>query len=332
MFAARHAAYSGNSSFLLVAQPDGVLIIGRHSDNQAWFMPIQPHERLIGVRVTDGFSFALLRVYADFCLLDLKQYSGDRSVRPIFERRLAKEDPLAEGRFERTVLPHLSKPGSRQRYFAYAPTGLAVDISELGTRPYDILAHSQVIKCTQRHIILRRNDGRVVICAGESGHSIAKFAVGLRPGQVLRADDVVYDPASTLLAVRKEGAIWSFFSHAGGQPTQLPDVVMLSEGDKVLSPRLFSMDKNGRSIPGLEYVDEAGQPWLFCDGKSMPSERLSLQDFRCDDIALAYDQSAACLEIGEKGFVERVMFIDRSLDRDIVSIKDMRAGAIWLRD
>ena len=330
-FAVRHAAFSGNGRMLMLAQPDGVIMVDRTEGFLAWFVPIPPHERLVGIRLAEGFTFALLKVYADFCHIDITQFLSTGGSRTILKRRLAKDDPLAQGRFDRHVLPALAKPGKKQAFFVHTPAGQAVEIGEGGTKPYDILARSRIIRATQGHFLVQRSHGHISVCAGETGHSIAKFDAGLPAERNLGADDVLHNPECKLVALRKEEGRWSFYSYAQAPYGELLPAVVLAVGDRALLPHLdLSPEAQGR-LPALDYISREGQLCTVCDGVERLSHRLGSYEFSCDAIIMANDGSSAFLELGAEDFVERVLFTDRVSNSNLVTVPDLRKRMKWLR-
>lgn len=330
-FAMRHAAFSGSGRMLMLAQPDGVIMVDRAEGFLAWFVPIPPHERLVGIRLAEGFTFALLKVYADFCRIDITQFLSTGGSRTILERRLAKDDPLALGRFDRNVLPALGKPGKKQSFFVHNPAGQALEIGEGGTRPYDILSRGRIIRATQGHLLVQRSHGHISICAGETGHTIAKFDAGLPADRNLGADDVLLNPECKLVALRKEEGRWSFYSYAQAPYGELLPAVVLSAGDRALLPHLdLSPEAQGRR-PALDYISREGQLCTVCDGVESLSHRLGSYEFNCDAIIMANDGGSACLELGAEDFVERVLFIDRVSNSHLVTVPDLRKRMKWLR-
>ena len=330
-FAQRHAAFSGNGRLLMLAQPDGVIMVDRSEGFLAWFVPIHPHERLVGIRLADGFTFALLKVYADFCHIDITQFLSTGGSRTILKRRLAKDDPLAHGRYDRRVLPGLGKPGKKQAFFVHNPAGQAIEIGEAGTKPYDILSRGRIIRATQGHLLVQRSHGHISICVGETGHSIAKFDAGLPPDRTLAAEDVLYNPESKLVALRKAEGRWSFYSYAQAPCAELPPAAVLAAGDRAILPHLdLSPDAQGR-LPALDYINREGQLCTLCDGLVRLSHRLGSHELSCDSIIMANDGSSACLELGADDFVERVLFTDRSSNSHLLTVSDLRKRMKWLR-
>ena len=330
-FAVRHAAFSGSGRILMLAQPDGVIMVDRAEGFLAWFVPVPPHERLVGIRLADGFTFALLKVYADFCRIDITQFLSTGGSRTILERRLAKDDPLAQGRFDRHVLPALGKPGKKQSFFVHNPAGQAIEIGEGGTRPYDILSRGRIIRAMQGHFLVQRSHGHISVCAGETGHSLAKFDAGLPADRDLGADDVLLNPECKLVALRKEKGRWSFYSYAQTPYAELLPAVLLSSDDRALLPHLDLSPKGQGRLPALDYISREGQLCTVCADIESPSHRLGPHEFNCDAIVMANDGGSACLEIGVDDFVERVLFSSRSSDRHLVTVPDLRKRMKWLR-
>ena len=330
-FALRYAAFSGSGRALMLAQPDGVIVVGRLDGFPAWFVPIHPHERLVGIRLADGFTFALLQVYADFCRIEIKQFLPSGGSRTLLERRLAKDDPLAQGRFDRHILPAMGRPGKKQAFFVHNVAGQAIEIGEGGTKPYDILARSRIIRATQGHLLVQRSDGHISVCAGETGHTIAKFDADLPAGRTLSADDVLHNPESKLVALRKEENSWSFYSYAQAPSGELSPAVLLAAGDRALLPHLdLSPEERGR-LPALDYVNREGQLCTACNGAVRLSDRFGTHGFGCDAIIMINDGGSACLELGAEGYVERVLFGERGSNSYLVTVPDLRKRMKWLR-
>jgi len=203
-WALRHVAVLGGGTQALLKQPGGILVTDY--DGASFFLPVRQHETLVGIRVDDtGLTTARLLAYADFSRLIVEQYPNFGTAKQLFELRLKNSEPLCQGEHRPHTLPLMARPGWKPIFWVYAPNGEAYEISRAGVRPYSMLKGTRVVKCMSDCVIVRRRNNLLSVRPMEGSQPLATFNVGLTHNDELDAQDVVFNPAEMLLAVKKEG-------------------------------------------------------------------------------------------------------------------------------
>jgi len=252
-WALRHVAAFDSGNILLLDQPGGILVI--HHD-QNFFLPIRQHETLLGIHVdSDGLTTARLLRYLGFSRLIVEQYARFKTTILLFELRLKNDAPLLQSRPAPHTIPLMGQPGRRSRFWIYAPDGRPYEISRDGVRPCAMLNRLTIVKSMSGYIIVRNRAGSLSVRSLEAsyskpgrsrpaGQALATFDIGLRSDTRLDAEDVLFNPAHMLLAVRT-GRIWRSYGWAFNP---IPSSFSVAEDDRLLDIHHCEENSHGRNI------------------------------------------------------------------------------------
>ncbi|WP_448950533.1 hypothetical protein [Labrys neptuniae] len=313
---------------LLVAVEGGVIILRPFTAPTAYFLPIRPHETLLGLLLKEDDLITLRRIcHADHCKLIVEIHADMGPARLLFELRLPVDHPLGQGRFPANVMPMMGRPGSKPVFWVYAPSGQPFEVSSRGVRPCGMLARCTIVKALCDYVLVRRSDGRISLCSLRANNPVAHFFPDIPKDAAIDPDDILCNLDEFTMAIRRDGRTW----------TTVPPIVNGASSQISLGTgeRLVSFE-DAADYGGI--VEEYWICGIAADGGLFyqSDERnyvAGTNDFRFDVHAHPRaSANAVFAEHGGKTFAERILTFDEHGDPMIIVIADRLAEAACLRD
>ncbi|MGU3477259.1 hypothetical protein [Methylobacterium sp. D48H] len=330
-WAPRGLAFAPCGEHLLVARPDGILIVPVTGTSGALRLPVAPHERLVGLAVgRSRIRAACLNVYADDARLTLRSWTFDRSgAAATFDRRIPRDHPLVSRRLPKAVLPPLGTLKRRNRSWLLAADGTAFLVSETRLIEYAPLAGELPLAVTPAGLLMRDRADGVIARRPSDGKVVARFpgrAGSLRPGGGLALCAVRGQPT---LGIEQASGHWHVVNAADGAVAHLGPqgriIGIVPPYDGVRAQAVGSL-----LALHLDH-DEAGSARLTFrtpDGAAA-GDPLTLPDATLEAVRVAVDADAvpciAAARCDAAGFVAALAF--GQLDRGWSHLRDLGAFA-----
>ena len=322
-WALRHVAAYQGGSFVLLEQPDGILIIDWEGSG-SFFLPVAKHETLMGIHFdVGGLTTARLLRYSDFSRLIVEQYPNFESAKLLFELRLKNSEPLCQGEHRPHTLPLMERPGQLPMFWLYAPNGEPYVIAQNGVRRYLQLKRTTIVKCMSDCIIVRRRDGSLSVRAMKDCELLATFDIRLSPTHRLDPRDVLLNPAEMLLAVKKQQH-WIAYDNGSSQAW----TISTSSSTQLLYVSNIHADEISCAA-----LDNGRLIYKHWDMEDRQLANVGSHDFRFDLAVHSRGSSyPVYVELDEQGFPKRLMrFVGGSDTCDVQVVADRRAEAKCLR-
>lgn len=329
-WAQRYLAAESGGRRLLVAVEGGVLVLRPSFPVPALFLPIRPHEVLLGLFLKEDTLVALSRhPAAGHDKLIAEAYSDAGPPRQLFELYLPANHPLGQGRFPPNVLPMMGRPGCKSMFWVYAPSGQPFEVSGRGVRPCSMLAHSTIVKVLCDHVLVRHTNRRFFSMRPlTANRSVVRFETDLPADMVIGSDDIVCDLAMRTLAIRRDERTWTVFSAGTNLDTAS---IVLGPGERLVEIEDPSNDR----VEDGEYwycgIEADGRFFFDGYGRSYP---MDIDDFQFDiPVAVPERNRTIFAEHRGEAFATRVLtFTGFDGEPAIMSIAGLLAEAPCLRD
>ncbi|MGU3467768.1 hypothetical protein ACLBXO_23255 [Methylobacterium sp. C33D] len=327
----RGLAFTPDGEHLLVARPDGILIVPVSGATATLRLPVAPYERLVGLAVgRSRIRAACLNVYADDARLTLRSWAFDRTeAGATLDRRIPRDHPLAGRRLPTAALPPLGALKRRNRFWLLAADGTALLVSDTQLIDYASLGGEIPLAVTPAGLLMRDRADGVTARRRSDGQVLARFprrAGSRRPRGGLYLCAVRGRP---VLALEQDGGHWDLVCAADGT------VARLRPQGRIVGVVPRHDAGRGQVIEGLLALhldrDDAGSARLTLrtpDGAAVGNP-VTLPDATLDAVRVGVDADAvpriAAARCDAAGFVDALVF--GQLDCGWSHLTDLRAFA-----
>ncbi|KMO36962.1 hypothetical protein [Methylobacterium aquaticum] len=302
-------AFAPGAEHLLVARPDGILVMPVLGDGKALVLAVARHDRLAGFDVGPGLiRAAFVTVYADRARIVLRSWNlGGAPQETRFDLRVPRDHPLAQARFPGPALPPLGALKRRDRCWLLAPDGAPFLLAGDRVADYSSLRGAAPIAVVPAALLTRDRTGAVVARSRTDGQVLARFPAGALPPERTGFLDVLAGRSRLVLVAEGADGVWRL-TEAWSEETRCVGLPVRPHG-RIVGFAMHDPRRHGAAAehPAALHRDATGLTLRGLDGEPL-GDPLALPDDTLDEVRLAvHPRAGPCIAAARRnaaGYVE----------------------------